>query len=186
MYKLLIYFLILYTQLHALSSSPITSSVFFFILLSPFTHFLCAVVVILPLLFFLLCIFETLWTKCAHISLLTLFVISCVSCKCSIVLSSFFSSAYHFLYGIEWQIKQHDEKDEWIYVFEPDLQLIFYVKYETKAWGDGMCVSGSGSVFAFVSVDDTTYTCMAQMNTKCMHSKVIHTYVRTNTHMLKS
>lgn len=50
-----------------------------------------------------------------------------------------------------------------------------------------MCVSGSGSVFAFVSVDDTTYnTCMAQMNTKCMHSKVIHTYVRTNTHMLKS
>lgn len=45
-----------------------------------------------------------------------------------------------------------NEKDEWIYVFEPDLQLIFYVKYETKAWGngDGVCLCVWMGVLAFL------------------------------------
>lgn len=64
--------------------------------------------------------------------------------------------------------------------FEPDLQLIFYVKYETKAEGDGdgmrewECLGFLYLQRSYLYMHDTDEYRI------CVHSKVIHmyTYVR--------
>lgn len=91
------------------------------------------------------------------------------------------------------------EKMNGFMFFEPDLQLIFYVKYETKAWGDGdgdsdgmreweclgFCICGCGAA---------TFTCMALMNTPnvciqksftCAHTR-IHVSWKAKPQPLKS
>lgn len=150
MYKLLIYFLILYISFTRCRLVPlfllVLVVVVFFYFISPFVHFFVCAVVVLLLVCSIFYLWTALWTKwtlvlyAQPVYWLCVFVISCVSCKCSIVLSRFFSPVHTLIEEGYWMANKTTrwmKKMNGFMFFEPDLQLIFYVKYETKAWGDG-------------------------------------------------
>lgn len=146
MYKLLIYFLILYISFTRCRLVPLF--LWFFGSFFPFAHFfalVCTAVLVVPF-----SIFEprARWTKCTvytfcvfvhsthfSFSIDFVFVISCVSYECSIVLSPVFFSLERWGRAIEWQIKQHDGWKRWM---DSCFRAGFAINILCEVWNKGL------------------------------------------------